>query len=342
MRASLTVEQQALVEVVRELAAGGRDAARVVVEGGDAPARATEVLASTLAGLGVPEDAGGAGGGLTDLALVLFELGRQVVPSSFAVRVLAEQVALAAGLYPALDGYDGRVALAVTEEDVDEWGPWRTQIADGTVAGDKIGVPGGGDAAVVVLVGGDDDVALAVPAHRQTRASLDRTRPAADLAFSGQVVASARSGACAGVLRATALLAAELCGVGRGAVDLAAGYARQREQFDQPVGRFQAVAHPLADAHVQLELAWSLTLYACWALDADHPRAIQAVHAAKCHAGAAAVVAAERGLQVHGGMGMTWEADPHLYLRRALVSDQWLGGHGWHAFQVGADVLARA
>jgi alkylation response protein AidB-like acyl-CoA dehydrogenase len=90
-----------------------------------------------------------------------------------------------------------------------------------------------------------------------------------------------------------------------------------------------------------VETAWSLTLYACWAVEAAAPDAARAVHAAKACAGDAAVFAAERALQTHGGIGMTWEADPHLFLRRALVGAAWLGTSAWHRQQLGAAVLAR-
>ena len=144
------------------------------------------------------------------------------------------------------------------------------------------------------------------------------------------------------MLRATVALAAEQVGVGRGALDLAVEYAKTREQFGQPIGRFQGVAHQLADAFVGLELGWSLVLYACWAVDDGRPDAAAAVHRAKAKAGEAAVFAAERGMQVHGGIGITWEADPHLFLRRAVADDAWLGTARRHRRDLGAARVAAA
>lgn len=124
-------------------------------------------------------------------------------------------------------------------------------------------------------------------------------------------------------------------GVGRGAVELAAGYANERQQFGQPIGRFQGVAHQLADALVAVENAWSLVLYAAWAVDADDADAARAVALAKASASEAAVFAAERATQVHGGIGITWEAMPHVYLRRAVAGATALGDAAWHRAAVG-------
>ncbi|MGB0100083.1 MAG: acyl-CoA dehydrogenase family protein, partial [Nocardioides sp.] len=133
-----------------------------------------------------------------------------------------------------------------------------------------------------------------------------------------------------GAQRAALVVAAELCGVAQGAVDLAAGHARTRRQFDRVIGSFQGVAFQLADAAVARKAAWDLTLHAAWAVEQDRPEAEAQVHAACWSAGRAAVFAAERCIQVHGGMGITREADPHLYLRRAMVLDASLGAGSWH------------
>ncbi|MDP3890004.1 acyl-CoA dehydrogenase family protein, partial [Nocardioides sp.] len=87
---------------------------------------------------------------------------------------------------------------------------------------------------------------------------------------------------------------------------------------------------------VARKAAWDLTVHAAWAVDHERPDAVIQVHAAKAAAGKAAVFAAERCIQVHGGMGITREADPHLFLRRALVLDAWLGSGAWHRRRTGA------
>jgi alkylation response protein AidB-like acyl-CoA dehydrogenase len=193
----------------------------------------------------------------------------------------------------------------------------------------------------VVAVCDIDTVAvLGIPGASAEDAAFDLTRPAATLDLAPAAVAGLGGGARAGLLRALPMLAAELVGVGRGAVELAAAYARDREQFGTPIGRFQGVAHQLADALVAVEEAWSLTLYSAWAVDAGDAGAARAVHVAKAAASEAAVFATERCTQVHGGIGITWEALPHVYLRRAVSGATWLGDAAWHRQRVGADLLA--
>lgn len=340
MRATFTDEQSQLASAARDLAAGGREAARSLLEGGEPPAEPTASLFGGFSGLAVPEDAGGAGGDLVDLAIVLEALGRTVTPTPWVSHVLAVQAAHAAGIdvTEAAAGQQ-RLALAVDESGADP-GSWTTRVSDGAIAGRKIAVPAGAACDAAVVVAADGVVALAEPTGRTVRDALDRTRPLADLDFDGEVAASGE-GADAALMRVGAGLAAELVGVGRGAVDLAVEFAKVREQFGQPIGRFQGVAHQLADAWTSVELAWSLTLYASWSVGAQAPDARRVVHAAQAEAGDAAVHAAERCTQVHGGIGITWEADPHLYLRRALATDSWVANAATHRRILG-DLLVGA
>lgn len=339
MRATFTDEQKTLAETARDLASGGRESARAILEGGGRPDEPTNSLVGGFSGLGIPVDAGGAGGNAVDLGILLEALGRQVVPTPFVSHILAVHTAHAAGLdvTGAASG-DVTWALAADEAGASP-GERATALESGRLYGVKPAVRDGAscDAAVVVA---EDAVAIAVPSERSERDALDVTRPLADLRFDGDVLDSAEAGDQAlGV--ATAAAAAELVGVGRGAVDLAVEYANIREQFGQTIGRFQGVAHQLADAWTGVENAWSLALYATWAVSAGAADATRAVHAAKSAAGEAAIHAAERSTQVHGGTGITWEADPHLYLRRALADDAWLGSGRWHRRQLGHVVLAR-
>lgn len=132
------------------------------------------------------------------------------------------------------------------------------------------------------------------------------------------------------VRRATVALAAELVGVSRWLLQTSVAYARERVQFDRPIGSFQAVQHKLVDMALDHERAAAAVAYAAMAVDADDPDAGRAAHVAKAAAGAAARHAARDGLQVHGGIGYTWEHDLHLYLRRAYAADALLGSSSWH------------
>jgi hypothetical protein len=132
------------------------------------------------------------------------------------------------------------------------------------------------------------------------------------------------------IQRATVALAAELVGTARWMVDATVGYAREREQFGRPIGSFQGLQFALVDLALDYERAQAAVYYAAMALDADDPDARRATHVAKAAAGTAARHAARRGMQIHGGIGYTWEHDLHLYLRRAYATDDLLGDAAHH------------
>ncbi|HXY26923.1 MAG TPA: acyl-CoA dehydrogenase family protein, partial [Acidimicrobiales bacterium] len=122
---------------------------------------------------------------------------------------------------------------------------------------------------------------------------------------------------------------ADLVGAMQGALTLATAYARDRRQYGAPIGSFQAVQHLLADAYVATEGSRSIALYAAWAVDALAPGdALDAASAAKAYCARAGRAVCETGIQVHGGIGNTWECLAHVFLRRALLSSQVLGGVG--------------
>jgi alkylation response protein AidB-like acyl-CoA dehydrogenase len=126
-----------------------------------------------------------------------------------------------------------------------------------------------------------------------------------------------------------AVTCADLVGTMRGAVTLATGYAKERRQYGQPVGSFQAVQHLLADAHVATEGSRSAALHAAWAADARPPNeALAAAAIAKAYCSRAARTVCETAIQVHGGIGNTWECLAHVHLRRALLATDVLGGVG--------------
>lgn len=331
MRATFTDEQVALREVAADLAADARpDHPRA---GDHLPESdtATRALMDGFAGLGLPESVGGAGGGLVDLSILLHELGRQVVGTRFVPHVLATQLAHGAGLDVAAAAAGSTTwTLAVDQVGADPTGPW-SEVGDGR----RVRVAHAADADAVVATVGDDDVAVLSGCTAEAEAdTFDLGRPAATVTLDGDVQVRDR-GAGAGLRRVWTLAAAELVGVGRGAVETAAAYANERQQFGQPIGRFQGVAHQLADALVAVENAWSLVLYAAWAVDADAADADTSVALAKAAASEAAVFAAERGTQVHGGIGITWEAMPHVFLRRAVSGATTLGDAAWHRTRVG-------
>ena len=340
MRATFTDEQRSLTETIRDLAGAGRADARAALDGQGAGDQLSKTLFGGFAGVGIAEQAGGLGGGLVDVAIVLEGLGRTVAVTPFVSHVLALQAAAGAGMDVA-DALSEQARWALAVEERGRAGEPETRVGDDAVTGDKVAVRDGEACTAAVVLAAGDTLAVATPTGRVARPALDPSRPLADLQFADAAATTGSPGS-AGLLRPTAALAAEQVGVGRGAVDLAVDYAKTREQFGQPIGRFQGVAHQLADAFVGLELAWSLVLYACWAVDDGRPDAAAAVHRAKAKAGEAAIFACERAMQVHGGIGITWEADPHLFLRRAIADDAWLGPARRHRRDVGARLLAAA
>lgn len=140
--------------------------------------------------------------------------------------------------------------------------------------------------------------------------------------------------------RATVALAAELVGTARWLLHTTIEYAKQRVQFDVPIGSFQAIQHKLADMSLAVERAVSATYYAAMAIDADDPDRHRAAHVAKAAAGRAATRCAKDGIQIHGGIGYTWEHDLHLYIRRAYASEHLLGTSGWHHDRLAALLFA--
>jgi len=165
----------------------------------------------------------------------------------------------------------------------------------------------------------------ACDAEGETLPTVDETRPLGRLrATAGSEV----DGDFEPVrLRLLAGLAAEAVGVAQKALELGVAYVSDREQFGKKIGTYQAVSHPLADTYVETELARSLAYWAAWCVAEDDDQAPVAVAAAKGMAAETAVAACERSIQVHGGIGFTWEHVLHRYYKRA----QWIDAFGGHA-----------
>jgi alkylation response protein AidB-like acyl-CoA dehydrogenase len=174
---------------------------------------------------------------------------------------------------------------------------------------------------------------------------MDGTRRLGRLELTGapaQVVVAPGEGA--GALenvrrRALAALALEAVGVATKAFELAQEHVKTRKQFDKPIGAYQAVSHQVADTYVETELARSLAYWAAWCVANDDEQASVAVAAAKASAGEAAVAACERAIQVHGGIGFTWEHPLHLYYKRAQWIDSFEGFGSTHRATVASSLL---
>jgi alkylation response protein AidB-like acyl-CoA dehydrogenase len=286
-----------------------------------------------LAGMAVPEEYGGGGASLREAAVVLEELGRAVAPVPFlGSAVIATSALLAcrdAELLTKLATGEAVVALAVPLGAGPAPAPVTVRVQDQRLHG-RIGLVADALAADVLLVpaaGGLYAVdALAYGVTIERVVSLDQTRPLADLTFDavpGRLVAAGEAADSAiGAARTAgaALLASEQLGVAEWCLESTVEYLKTRHQFGRPVGSFQAIKHRLADVWVDVTQARAAARYAatCAATgDADLP---VAVSLAQAFCSPVAVKAAEECLQLHGGIGFTWEHPAHLYLKRAKSS----------------------
>ncbi len=265
-----------------------------------------------------------------ELALVAEELGRGLADAPFLGPTLAAELRRMAGAPPA------------TEPETVVLSPDLSALAcrpEGTPAGGCVPVDGRGAASALVLVpavGGHalgqvalDDTTGGPGGPDLTRATavLDPATPVGPVADQTQVVTD--EGETRWTALGLAVTSADLVGIMRGAVELAAGYAKERRQYGRPIGSFQAVQHLLADAFVAVEGARSAALHAAWAVDALPARdALAAGAVAKAYSARAARTVCETAIQVHGGIGNTWECLAHVYLRRALLASDILGGAG--------------
>jgi alkylation response protein AidB-like acyl-CoA dehydrogenase len=298
-------------------------------------------------GLLVPEAYGGAGLGWVDLVALLEETGRTLLPSPLLGSILAGAAIESSG----------------SEEQKRRWLPG---IADGSQlftlalleAADLLGpegvtLPGEREGEVTVLTGEKlfvPDAATAThfvvsfrngagPEEVAKLPTIDTTKRLGKLTLDGARVGSeavlpGSSDGWAAVARlidcATAAVTAEMIGAAEAAHALTVQYAKDRVQFGSPIGRFQGVKHPLADMYVDIESFKSLLYYAAWCLDESPAEAPRYVSMAKAYASDAFTRIGIAGIELHGGLGSTWEYDAQLYLKRSKWAKAMFGGSDHH------------
>jgi alkylation response protein AidB-like acyl-CoA dehydrogenase len=304
-----------------------------------------------LQGLAVPEEFGGAGYGPVELGIVLEELGRAVVPAPFFSTVaLAGQALVHSGDEAAqarwLPGIaDGSLTatLALSEEDggsgLDEVATTATADGEGwTLTGTKMFVIDGDSAALVLVVARAPEglglFAVEGDAAGVTRTRLDALDPTRRLGRIELAGAPAQRVGPAGdateflqrVLDlAVVALAHEQVGGASACLDSAVEYAKIRVQFDRPIGSFQAIKHKCADLLLQVEGARSAAYSAAWTAAEDLAELPVSAALAGSYCSEAYTHAAKENIQIHGGIGYTWEHDAHLYLKRAKSSELLFG-----------------
>jgi alkylation response protein AidB-like acyl-CoA dehydrogenase len=298
------------------------------------------------AGLLIPESHGGAGAGYREAAVVAEETGRAVAPVPYLGSAVVATAALLGAedeLLPGLAGGQVTAALAVEFARMPP-GAGRAVLASGVRVGPAQPGDPPGQARLTGSVAGVADALLAdvllVPADgvpfglyavdagapgagRTAVVSLDATRPLCDLAFDGvpaRLVASGETAAQAvasALAAGAAMLASEQLGVAQRCLDMTITYLKERRQFARPVGSFQALKHRVADVWIQVTQARAAARYAAACLADGDPDTPVAIALAKAACGDAAVHAAQECVQMHGGIGFTWEHPAHLLLKRA-------------------------
>jgi alkylation response protein AidB-like acyl-CoA dehydrogenase len=296
-----------------------------------------------VAGLAVPEERGGAGASWREAAVVAEELGRTVAPVPFlGSAVVATALLLETGedeLLAALAAGERTAALAVgaTAAAGRPVAP-TVRVSDGALHGTVTAVADGVDADVLLVPTADGLYAVdATEVGRTVAVSLDMTRRLVDVRFdgaSGRRILDEANGARAAVDHAlrvgAAILASEQLGVAERCLADTVEYLRTRHQFGRELASYQALKHRLADLWVAITQARAVARYAARCAAEGSPDLPVATAVAQAHAAEVALLAAEESLQLHGGIGFTWEHPAHLFLKRAKADALLLGSPDRH------------
>jgi alkylation response protein AidB-like acyl-CoA dehydrogenase len=349
MHFGLTEEQELLQETVKSFVAGECPPTRLRelfdAKQGHDPALWQGLAEMGLTGLVVPEEYGGAELEILDLALVAEEFGGGSLPGPFLSHALA-CIAIAKGgdaaqrekWLPGLASGEtlGSVALA---EGGDLWDPseWSVAETGGKLHGTKHYVPFAdvADIFVVGTAGGGLAVVTrgAAGITLEPLECIDRTRPVATLVFDATPAETLADGAAAAPkVRDAGLVtaAADAFGAAWALTQMSTEYAKTREQFGMPIAQFQAVKHQLADMAVSIEPTRGLFWYAAYACDHIPDEAPREAAIAKAHITARAADVAREAVQVHGGLGFTWECDVQMWFKRVLFDRAFLGAPEHH------------
>ena len=315
-------------------------------------------------GLSLPEEHGGSGLGMVETALVLEELGRAAYPGPFWPTMLLASAVAGHGTseqkkrwLPAIASGDARGALALLDTDLD-WNPAavatraETTSTGWALSGLKRYVAWGHVADVLLIPAqAPDGLALFLvepgasgmswtpmmnmdPGTRLADLKLDRVPVRAE----DRLGAPGASALLALLRRGAAGAAAEMLGASRRCLDMAVNYAKIREAFGQPIGSFQAIRHKCADMLLETENSHAAVYYAAWALDAGAEDGPTAASIAKSYVGDASRKVCGEAIQVHGGIGFTWEYDLHMYFKRAKALEAQYGDAEFHRELIVADV----
>ena len=295
-------------------------------------------------GIIFPEEYGGVALGKVELMLLMEETGRALLPGPFfSTVVLAGSVIDAVASPPLKKKYlvpicEGRACATVAIlESSASWNAKDVQLtaANNKLTGEKLFVSDAAVANFILVVTKNGVYAVdrdALGLKITPMSAMDLTRKLYVVEFKdtpAELIGSNANLPRAFDVASTAV-AAELVGGMQRTLDVTVEYAKTRKQFGKPIGMFQAVQHQCADMYLETESARSAVYYAGWALEENAPDAAVAVSIAKMYASDAGRTVGNRGIQIHGGMGFTWENDVHLYYRRAKANENAFGDATFH------------
>jgi len=362
----LTDEQQAIKSTARELLAARCKSERMrelaASEHGFEQSDWEEMAELGWPGLALPEEWGGQGLGIVDLAVLFEEMGYALAPSPLLSNTVAGLALATVGddaqcerwLAPLAGGEKrGTVALfeAGTSATIGEFGMEAAADGDGVVLdGEKVLVMDAATADFFLVATADgrrhvverDAEGVSVAAEK----SIDLTRRLYSVRFDGVRVApeATLAGGQEDYLpvlwRACTAIAAESTGVAQRTMEMAVDYAKERQQFGRPIGAYQAVSHRCAQMLLETENARSAVYGAAWAADAEPDSLPLAASMAKAYASDAGWRVPDASIQVHGGIGFTWEHDLHFFLKRGKANAATFGTASWHRERVADLVLA--
>ena len=300
-----------------------------------------------LSGIGIAGAAGGAGLGLVELAIIAEAAGAQVsaLPMLGSLAMSAQAIAAGGSAVQQATHLPG----LLSGETIAGYAHDAGLMADGDRLTGTAGFVAHGASAHIFVVTSNTG-AWIVPADVAgvsvtALTTMDQTRPYARVALDGAVgeALTDPAAAIAAAHRAGFVtVAAEALGGAQAALDRTVAYAKERVQFGRPIGSFQAYKHRLADMMIEIEQARSAVYWAACAVDEGSDEAELAVHAAKCFAADTYFMCAGNMIQLHGGIGFTWEHDAHLYFKRARAIQSMLGSGEWHRERIATMILGEA
>ena len=364
----LTDEQQAIKSTAHDFLASRFKSERIreiaASEDGSDAAGWREMAELGWTGLAVPEEWGGQGLGIVELAILFEEMGYALATSPLFSNTIAGLALTLCGSDDQRERYLRPLAAGERRGTPALWDAGSTATpgafameaqadgADTILSGEKILVPDAASADFFLVATSDghrhlvDRAAAGVSVRAEE--SIDATRRLSTVSFDGVRVAAGDTLPASGSEyehvfdRLCVALAAESTGIAQRTLDMAVEYAKDRQQFGRPIGAYQAVSHRCAQMLLETENVRSLVYGAAWAADAEPESLPRAASMAKAYASDAGWRVPHASIQVHGGIGFTWEHDLHFFLKRGRANAAMFGDARWHRERVAASVFAGA